>query len=472
MIRYILCLLVTFAAGCHTCQPPTFTRRPDTGDPWNTNYLIDADPTSVSIADLGSHANTLDAHYWTYSQVNGVLWPAWRTDPALPNPDRWINGGDSGIYTGQALAMFAFKYGALKTPQSLEQVAETLRGLYLLTHATGTPGVIQRNAAPMSLAAKFGYPGEQWASRDQRFIDQGPVLNDPYTGAPIGSYIYYTRGTKDQLTGMVLGLAAVWSALDPDTAPPALKPRVIQVRALAKQISDAIYAHLLLHDWRIRDENGKNDTSADYVDQLLRAVVLGLQVHMGNASAQADYDKEFDHFIDLSNTLAYADRFANFQQYFAHNLRTSRALAIWLLEGPTSPKGKDAESYMAKNVWRFTRGHRAAWFAFTRAAMTPADTAARTEGIYSLKSLSLKPIRMWSSPYVGQEQKPNLVESLICHRSHVVDPHLRKPEDYSTWQKEPWDVGKGDDWDKEGLGDSSGLDFMLAYWLARYTGSL
>jgi hypothetical protein len=248
--------------------------------------------------------------------------------------------------------------------------------------------------------------------------------------------------------------------------------KALMVRSCVKQVATDIYTHLLAHDWKIRNQNGENDTGADAVDDLLKAVVLALQVHTGRADLQADYDKEYAAFIDLSNTLAYADRFTNFNQYYAHNLRASRALSIWFLEGADSEKGKQAEDYFANNVWRFTSGHKNGWFAFIRLLMDPADEAAKAEGIYALKSLSLKPTRMWSSPLFGQEQKPGLIESTVCHRAFVVDPHLRKPEDYSTWQKEPWDVGGGSDWDKEGRGDASGLDFLLAYWVGRVAGAL
>jgi hypothetical protein len=469
MKHSILALVILLMAGCQICKTPTYVRKPDSPDAWNTNYLLDADPTTVSTSDLHARASTLDTHYWQYSQVEGVLWPAWRSDPALTNPDRWINGGDSGIYTGQALAAFCFKYATLKTPAALENVAETLRGLFLLTHGSGTPGVVQRNALLTSRAAEFGFP---WLGRDPRFVNTGPVLNDPYGGGPIGPYSYYSRGTKDQLTGMILGLATTWSLLDPDDTPPALLPRVVQVRALAKRIAEALHSHLNAHEWWIRDENGKNDTGADYVDHLLRACVLGLVVNMGNTGFQEEYDKTFDGFIDLTNTLAYGDRFSNYSQYYAHNLRTSRALTLWLLEGANSTKGQSIAGYMQRNVWRFVKGHRSAWFAFVRAAFQPADTAAISEGLYSLRSLSLKPIRMWSSPYHGQKQAPNLIASQICISRYILDPHLRKPEDYTTWQKRPWDVGSGEDWDKEGLGDSSGLDYMLPYWMGRFFGLL
>lgn len=466
MARIAVGIVLLVLVGCHTCEPPTYVRRPDTSDPWNTNYLIDADPDTVTISDVHSRAVTLTEHYWTYSQVNGILWPAWRTDPALTNPDRWINGGDTGLYTGQALAAFALEYGTSHSNASLQRVMDTLRGLYILTHSTGTPGVVQRCAFPADQPAKFGYPAE-WGGRSPDFVSNGPPMDDPYGGPQIPSQTYYTRGTKDQLTGMVLGLAAVWTVTKGDSIPATHIANIIKVRKTTEKIARAIYLHLKKYDWNIRDQNGKNDTSADHVDDLLRAVVLGLQVHMGNTVLQEEYDKVFNWFMDISNTIAYGDQFSNYQQYFAHNLRASRALALWLLEGGNSQKGRAMSRYMARNVWKFTKGHQAAWFAFTQATLN-SDAAAAEEGVASLKSLSLKPIRMWSSPYVGQEKKPGLVASLTCHRNYVLPPHLRKPEDFSTWQKEPWDPGKGDGWDKKGLGNASGVDYLLSYWLAQY----
>ena len=236
---------------------------------------------------------------------------------------------------------------------------------------------------------------------------------------------------------------------------------------MVRQTTEDIYAHLIQYGWKIRDEHGRNDTSADSVSRLLRVAVLGLVHHTGATNVADEYQREFNKFMDLANTLAIADRFANIQQYYAHNLRTSRALALWLLEGD-SLNGSMIADYYQSNVWKFTKGHKSAWFAFTRAALVPTDFSAVAEGIDSLRSLSLKPIRMYSSPLHGQEQKPGLPELASgCTNLYVLDPHLRKPEDYVTWQKEPWDPGPETDWDKEALGDMSGLDFMLPYWLGK-----
>jgi hypothetical protein len=125
MNRTILCVLTLFLTGC-LCQAPTFDRPASTGDAWDTTYLIDADPNLQSIAAITSRATVLNEHYWSYVQVDGVLWPPWRTDPALPNPDRWVSGGDSGIYTGTALAAFAFQYKAERSDLALVYVGLSL----------------------------------------------------------------------------------------------------------------------------------------------------------------------------------------------------------------------------------------------------------------------------------------------------------------------------------------------------------
>ena len=467
MTRWLSLLGVIALAGCSTCETPSYFRQPDSTEEWNTNYLLDADPNTVSVADLVSRAATLDQRYWQYSQVDGVVWQALRSDASLAEPDRYSTGGDSALFTGQALAAFSFEYGVTRSTAALQHVRESLRGLYILTHSSGTPGVVQRNAFPAATAELVGF--EHWG-RNPLFVHTGPAFPDPFGGPTIPSHVYYTRGTKDQLTGLVLGLAAVWSVTDPSRVDPAQTAEVAQIRAVAKQTAEDIYAHLKAYDWWIRDENGANDTNADYVDQILRACVLGLIVHMGDAGLQVEYDETYADFIDLSNTLAYGDQFNNYQQYYGHNLRASRALAIWLLEGPDSPKGQQIATYVSNNLWRFTQGHKNAWFAFIRGVTAPEDGAAIAEGVYSLKSLSLKPTRLWSSPYHGQEHTPNIAEALVCHRNFVLDPHLRKPAGYSTWQKEPWDVGSEMDWDKEGLFEMSGIDYLLAYWLARYRG--
>lgn len=470
MLRLVLALLIAASAGCQICQSPKFKRPAGSADVWNTAYLIDVDPGVVTTADLSSRAALLEQRYWAFGQINGVIWQPSRSVAALADPDMWANSADSGLYTGMALATFCFQYKATRSAAALDNVLNTLRGVYILTHASGKPGVIQRNSFPTSDGARVGYPS-QWQSRiDAGFVHSGAALSDPLGGPDIPPQTYYTRGTKDQLTGLLLGLAAAWSTFEPSLVDPSHVTVATAVREVASGIVLDIHHHLKLYDWRIRDEFGKNDTNADYVDHLIRTNVLALLFHMGFTSFRDKYDETFDGFMRLAPVFAQGDRFNNYSQYFAHNLRACQAMTIWLLEGPSTSKGRRVADYLESNLWEFVEGHKNSWFAFLQAIMN-GDGGAADEGLYALKSLSLKPVRMWSSPYHGQYQPPNPASAAFdCTEVFVVDPHLRKPESYSTWSKEPWDTGENADWDKDGLRDTTGLDFLLAYWLGRAYG--
>ncbi|MCI0557426.1 MAG: hypothetical protein MN733_02945 [Nitrososphaera sp.] len=479
-MKRVLSLLILFT-GC-VCSPDLdFERRPDTNDPWNTNYLLALDPTVVTNAELESHAISIEKRFWRYSQSHGIVWPAWRSDGSLEYPDRWINGGDSGIFTGIALAGLSFKYRVTREPEDLEGLVKLLLGVYTLTHATGKPGVICRNAAPTTEAHKFGYPLEFADKIEAGFANLGPLLPDPINGGLIGgalpqNFWYYTRGTKDQLTGIILGLAAAWKVLEPADIPDASKHRAERARIVIAETTEDIYNHLIEHKWYIRNEAGKNDSSADYVDDLIRVVVLSLYKETSSLTnpirqsiINEDYKKEFEDFIDLANTLAYADQFNNFDSYYGHNLRICRAFTIWLLE--TDPSRRDQiRDYVDSNIWIYVKDHRNAWFNFVRNTMWPAEGQEnREDGLRGLKGLARRPTRMWSSPLFGQGKKPSIIAvTLNCTGGYVVDTHLRKPEDYWIWQKEPWDVGEAfpvTGWDVHGWGERSGIDFFTAYWL-------
>lgn len=470
MTRFFLALMPLMLAGC-VCNTPEYDRPDPTGEPWDTSYLLDLDPDDVTRTDLGNHAVNLNTRYWAYHQDQGVVWPGRRSDPALDNPDIHSRGGDSGLFTGQALAAYSFRYMAEPLDGQLQDVLTSVRGMYILTHATGTPGVICRQAFPSDRPAEFSYP-DAWKSRiEEGFVDTGPAIVAPFGDPGPQSYTYYTRATKDQMTGVVLGLAAAWRALNPLTVPPAHKARAIEGRRVVSEVVEAVHAHLVAHGWNIRDERGLNDTSADHVDGLLRTGVLALMTYAVDSRAVDEYSYEFDRSMQSAYLSSFIDRFNNYQQYFAYNLRSSRSLAIWLLEGSGSAKSKRLMDYYRDNVWSYVRGHRVAYFAFIQASFDPSDSAAAEEGQYSLKSLSLKPVRMWSSPYYGQEHHPGLLDVLLnCTAPYVVDPHLRKPTEYSAWEKRPWDVGKS--LTKVAVEDTTGIDYLIAYWLARWRNHL
>lgn len=450
--------LLLLTAGCCT---QSLEAPPVTGTP--SDMLVGADPDRVADGDLHVAVLDVEDHYWARAQHEGVCFAPWRNDPSLAEADGFGKGGDSALFTGQALAAWAFKAsssGGGDRLVAVERALWSLRGLWYVTNAAG-PGVIARCAFPTPDAGRFGYP-DRWAGRiaeHPEFVGatatqvEGPPLPG-VLGVPFPPTTYYTRGTKDQLTGILLGLSVAWALLP-------------EARDTVREIMKRLATHLEAHDWRIRDEKGENDTNADDVDGMLKLAFLGLWQH---TSGSVDVKADYLHAFGAGGIGDWFNWTNNYTQDFAHNLRTTRAFCIWLLDADPNRR-KVMSDYYLNNVWPHVRGHQNGWFntlgAIFQLGVKRED--AKRDALWSLKSLSLKPLRNWPSPYGGQDTEPSLGAHLLgCADRFVLPPHLRKPTGYSTWQKEPWDVGGPPSAGAKPAGDATGLGIMLPYWLGKH----
>jgi len=429
-----------------------------------TAYLLSIDPAAVEAggpASLARWASELERRYVRDVEVEGVVWQPFRSTPLSVEPDRYGSGGDSMLFTGIALTGWTWKYAV--TGDS-ERVIEAVRGLWILTHVAG-PGVLCRAAFPSSRDVDFGWPGA-WAGRDPRFVGEtaAGAIPDPIRGGYLPAMRWYTRATRDQLSGLVLGLSSAWRLATAPTTDPALAAVLRPI--VAQNVADVV-EHLHAHGWRIRDASGRNDTWADEVDGLLRLAVLGLARAVGIAGADRDYQAEFDRFVQRPHPGDAFDRYNNLGQYYAYNLRAARSYSIWLLDDDPEHRAHIVDH--ARAHWRrWTDHHGNAWFAWLWFVMigTPPDE----EGLRALYELRLKPIRLWPSPLAGRWKPPSLnAAAFDTTAAWALPVYLRKATSYFVWQKEPWDAGD-DREDRSGLGNSTGLDFLVAYWLGRAHG--
>jgi len=441
------------------------------------DYVDPVDPTTVTVAQLGAHAEFLENRYQTFSQVEGIIWQRARSDVALENPDQFGSGGDSCIFTGHKLAADVYRYQITGKEKDLDKVLQSLRGLYILTHVTGTPGVISRAAFPADRQVEWQYP-ERWQHRiNQGFVNQGPPLADPFNpGNQIGPMIYYTRGTKDQITGLLYGLAVAERYLVESQA--SHSEKISLARNVAAKIVEAIYNHLRLYDFKIRDEKGENNTRADKVEHLIKLQLLSVYrktvvrtIPSRAARIQEKYDDLFNSaFFGIFQTLSdLVNRFNNHSQYYAWNLRYLRAYSVFILESDVERK-KTVSKWVSSNLWPYIKGHYNTKFIYLHNAIT-GGTEKLDDALLALKSLSLKSHRSYDSPLAGDERKPSFLQVLMGDWDRfVLLPHLRKFTSYTTWQKEPWDVGSTSG--RTGIEDSTGLDFILAYWMGKFHGFL
>jgi hypothetical protein len=457
-----LCLC---AAGCLTPSEPWQQRLREVelhGASAGAISLVQSDPAAVESggpASLAQRASELERRYVEDVEVEGVVWVPLRSDPAAAEPDRYGTGGDSLLFTGVAVAAWTWKYGVTG---NADRLVEALRGLWILTHVAG-PGVLCRAAFPSRRDAEFGWPSA-WAGRDPRFVGETPAgaIRDPIRGGPLPAMRWYTRATRDQLTGLVLGLASVWALA---TAPTTDSELAAQLRTVVAEITADVVAQLRAHDWRIRDASGRNDTTADDVDGLLRVAVLGLARVVGVADADREYEREFRRAVEGPHPLDSFQRYSNLFGYYAHNLRAARTYSIWLLDA--DPERRVQIVDYARTRWRrWTDHHGNAWLSWLWFVMSGAPPDA--EGLRALYELRWKPIRSASSPLAGRWSPPR-IDAVIFDTTPawVLPVYLRKPSEYFSWQKEPWGAGEPGN---RGRANTTGLDFLAAYWLGRAHG--
>ena len=459
MKKFII-ILALFFVGCATPHDTTLERER---------------AEAVTVADLVSHAAVLEKHHWKYSQDNGIVWPPWRSSPDLENPDQYKNGGDSALFTGYVLASSVYKYKVTKNRLDLNGVMVTLRGVYILTHATGTPGVIARCAFPASNPDPWGYPnGGSWLRRiPTGFVGTGPEHFPPGDGwfnymTHHPEMVYYTRATRDQLTGLLFGLSVAWHELQ---GAQEHQEEIEDIKSVIKVVVHDLYSHLRAHDFLIRDENGKNNTSADDVTGIMKLQLLALYRLTAPEEKKEriteKYLKQFKTSMFLDRKWEFWNIFNNYSQYYAWNLRYARAYSIWSLEDD-SDRRKTISNYIRDGLWAYTKNHGCPFFTYLYAAtVDDAPKRGLDSALLGLKSLSLRPIRQYPSPLCGDIRMPNILQVIFGSDSqyHIL-PHLRKPTDYFTWTKRGWDSGHC----HEGVpqGDNTGIDFTLPYWLGRH----
>lgn len=439
------------------------------------DYTDPLDPSGVTLVQLEQHAQDVATHYQAYNQVYGVIWQSRYTDPSLPTPDRYGSGGDSCLFTGFKIAADVYRYRVTGKLEDLEKVKQSLQGLYILTHITGKRGVLARCAFPVSDGAKWNYPDGWQDDVDKQFggIAPTPVANPFTPGVNFPEMFYYTRATKDQMTGVVLGTAVAWELLK--AVNPADAPLVDKCREVTAQIVSDVYAQLDEYNFLIRDQKGENDTSADKVDGLLKAALLSVYKEVLAVTDPPAAGPIKDEFYTLLGSVLpepgdYFAIFSSYTQYFAWNLRYSRALTIFLTNDDPSVKSK-VGAWCNDFLWPHVKNHQSAWFIYINNVVSP-GSGELAAGNLSVRSLSLRPIKGRNSPLAGDSRKPNVFEVLFTDISKfVLPPHLRKDTDYWTWQKEPWDTGSGspNDVSKQ---DPTGLDYLMVYWMGRYYGFL
>lgn len=543
LVVFLVSLLMTCVSGVASEAPEVnaFFSRSE----WMA-FLSRSSPQDLGREELQKHAEWIENNYQRFHQYDGIQYLALRSTPKTA-PTSYLPS-DTALYTGFYLATAVFRFQTTREVRDLKPVLETLRGVYLLSHGTGIPGQVARFSIPWNSASQWNFPEryrpyvlkkqEVWLNVSKKtsgflgsfFASKAPAapplshpptpneqqwrealiekpqlflgpdhLPDPFHGSSLLKHpaffpqtLNYLLVTRDQMTGVLLGLSAVLRHLTPQESDSDLvKKEILRGRRVAQITGWAIYKHLRRNGYSFRDPNGEIYTSSHSARGLLKYNLLLLAREISIESGKEDkvkapwvgarerIEKEIGRLFSeqmWSCTAGWAGvnpYLAKNFNYYKWNLDIARLFSIVLLE-----KNKDRLAghhyYFNKCLWPAVRNHENTVFIFLKYAMgfsDPERSLNMEKGMQNLRSLALRPLRSFSSPLAGaQKAEPGFVQTVFNDETAIVPPHLRRWEACFVWAKDPFHFAKrpGLPIDEWGLTEASGGDYLFAYWLGRY----
>jgi hypothetical protein len=343
----------------------------------------------------------IEAEYQQGNQVNGVTFV--RHKDKINGEVHYATDNDNALYTGLYLAAASYRYAVEPSSENAQAVLKSLSGVRLLTTVTGTPGVLVRWVFPLENSfERIGYDSEKSLIGTNSYGDlirSGQLYEK-------GGYAFYTKTTRDQISGILFGLTAAHELV------PAARPMV-------KLAIANLHARFRETKWSLVDHTGKTGTSAHKLDAPLRLVVKALH---RRAHGFGNKPKErFFRWIWL--TTMHYNRWITNTYSFGLNLLDAHSLTL-LHRDHKESKGV---CNWHKRLWRFVRKDDNPHFGALHLAATGEPLSAKS--VANLERRSEEPYRK-----------------------------------FFAWSKDPadwWDDGS----DKR---TGPGIDVLLPYWMNEF----
>ena len=383
--------------------------------------------------------------------------------------------GDGAVFTGHMLAMQAYKLAVMQDAQTAFDFSRTLETIEDMAGLHPTPGLFARSFVPPGATFELD-PGE------------GEIVTVTAPGSPYLGY-RYRRGdmTRDQYSGLMLGLYTAYKVVDIDETR-------ARIRNLVVEFVDALIANdYKLHD-TVQDVSfDPGLISYDRANMALAYLRLAFEVS-GESRFLTEFDDRYDDWIGMAQglnrnisktdaaTCFYKDNYYQFTivapaVYMGAVLtdgsakQTSFETIVDELYNGYSPigyGGMKGEKNALFDLF-YALGRHDGWYYYW--LPTSYDPLDRDALVSALRQLALYP----AGPRRRVEQtNPDIAETnrLACfgdkwfmstealdidHRpaefyQWEATPHVKESRCVQPWVQYP------------------GLDYLEAYWMARYYG--
>ena len=330
---------------------------------------------------------------------------------------------ENGAYlTGAYLAALSFQFAATGEQAARDQAERCFRVLQKLVAVTGQPGLLARwckRASAPSPGENDGWLKDHWhQAGEYRWL--GNPSTDQYCGALFGLAIYHDLAAGEQVRPEVEAL----------------------VGDMVGRILDAGMV--------ITDADGKPTTWSDMSPQGLQEpmyalMALGFLRIAAEVTGQGRFAREYERLLHE-------------QDYARRALPVNRITSDWnfsddvmawemlyhLLRLEQRPKEKAKLQVAAAKAWSLVEGQKRVLFDIVR-SVTTADAALGRQAIRQLYLMPAEQVR------VDHHRRSN----------PPADLNLRPPS-WFQWVDDPYTSIVG--W------QYAGVDYLLAYWMARYHG--
>ncbi|HYL35665.1 MAG TPA: hypothetical protein VEV17_07125 [Bryobacteraceae bacterium] len=354
-------------------------------------------------------------------------------DPVYAAPDSdqivgYTRCGDSAIWTGHYLAAEAFRYKVTQSPDAFSNIQKAIAGIKSLADVTGTN----------LMARCIVYADSPFAA--------GIASEEAHNGIHMASPWFWVGNTsRDQYSGVIFGLAVAYDMVD-DAA----------TKSSISDLVTRLVRFLTGHNWSVVMPDGNSSTSfLTRPDQILAFVQVGRHVNPHQFNFYYDEQRIFLGDTGIVLIPTGVDVTSN-DSYFKFNLDYINFYNLVRLESSSTNAIYEKAYSIVRN---HTTGHQNAFFDSIDRALEGPDAARDAEMPALLDQWLQRPSR---DPYVDLTNMVPVCGSEACDPIPVP---LRIPTDF-LWQRDPFQLTGG----SQGTIETSGIDYILPYWMGRYYG--
>lgn len=371
-------------------------------------------------------------------------------DPA--QPDSYGSLSDQTMWTGVLAGAFAFKLQVTGAPIDRALLVRALAGLRLLHEVTGRPGLLARAVFPRDLAGARDADEERHEATapHRRFAFRGDVSRDQYAGVLFGC----------AAVALVLGIDAGEGDAD--------------LREMLCGLILPIADHIWKHGLRIVDLDGLMTTHGDLRGYLWgvpigpnAALGLGFQLLAHRLCGERRFADRYEALVRRRYPEALP--WTNFELFGKtnHNNDNMAMMGLYALANlETRARLRAIYDRALATLWGFTRDEGNAFFHLVFAARFPLPNAARFDLYENLRLFSEDP-RHASLDLRGRaEVDPARFRNRLGFPQNrtALPLHCRSRSNF-VWTACPFQLVS--EYVPPGL-CASGVDFHLAYWMARH----